>query len=960
MLIVGLGASAGGLEALEEFFSEMPGDTGMAFVVVTHLHPGRVSLMPELLGRKAAMPVTEVDGTVVVEPNRVYLAPPGRLLEILNGTLHATEPPEPPEKAPRALAIDTFFRSLAADQKERAVGIVLSGTGTDGTLGLAEIKGASGMTMAQEESSAQYTGMPHSAIGSLRVDFVLPPRAMPRQLQAYAAKALRRDRGGGGALAKESEQSLARIFLILRSRTGHDFSHYKAATIRRRIERRMNVRQIDTVADYVTFLQTTPEEIERLFKALLIGVTSFFRDPEAFAALGTLLPELVAGKPKDYVFRAWVTGCATGEEAYSIAILLRETLETLGSNLAVQIFATDLDAEAIDVARAGEYPERIAADVSPRRLERFFAKGEGIYRVKKQIREMIVFAPQDVIEDPPFTKLDLVSCRNLLIYLDGVLQQRVIPIFHYALRMGGVLFLGSAESVGVVGHLFETVDKKWKIFRRKEVPTGTYLAEFPSTRRESASEGLPEAPRRASTIPPFDVAVVQPAERAILANLAPPTVLMHERGEVVHIHGRTGQCLEPAPGPQAQANIYNMARGGLGLELAIAVRDAAARPGEEVVQRGVAVRTNGDTVRVDLRVRKLVRPDSLAGLFLVAFDRVEPVVAPAPGEAPPEMPIAGSAERMAALESELQRAREIHQSTVEELETANEELKSANEELQSTNEELQSTNEALETSKEEMQSLNEELQTVNAELQGKVEALSRVNDDMKNLLNGTDIATVFLDDDLNIKRYTEQTKRVMRLIPGDVGRPIGDLVSKISYTRLVEDAREVLRTLVFKEAEVKSEDGSWFLLRILPYRTAENFIDGLVLTFVDITRVKLLQEEARRVVAALRTSRTSVFGQGADMEYAWVFGPLFGRSSGEVVGHKDQDLLGTKDVEALAALKRRVLERKAPMRERLRLTVAGESRVYELYLAPEPGQDGQATGLTGVMTELEDGQDGSS
>jgi two-component system CheB/CheR fusion protein len=950
LLIVALGASAGGLEALEQFFAEMPPDSGMAFVVVTHLHPGRVSLMPELLQRHCSMPVVQVAESIPVEPNKVYLGPPGRKLEILNGTLHSES-----LEVTRTMLIDAFFRSLARDQKDRSIGIVLSGTGTDGTLGLKEIKGSSGMTMAQEEASARYAGMPHSAIAGVQVDFILPPQEMPKRLLAYARGVQKRVQVGAELVRdRESEENLARIFLLLRNRTKHDFSQYKAATIRRRIERRMNVHQIDTLADYVRFLQQTPQEVDRLFKELLIGVTSFFRDPEAFDALGGALTEILTEKPQDYVVRVWVTGCSTGEEAYTIAILFRETMERLGVHNGVQIFATDLDDEAIEFARVGLYPESISADVSPKRLERFFTKDENSYRVRKEVRESIVFAPQNVLEDPPFTKLDLLCCRNLLIYLDAALQQRLVPMFHYALHPGGLLFLGSSETIGSLGHLFESVDKKWKVFRRKEVPSGTYVADLPSGRRDGIGAAFagPDLTPRLPIPRTSDHAPLPAAERAILSHLVPPTVLMHERGEIVHIHGRTGLFLEPAPGSQAHANIYNMAREGLAIDLAVAVRRAAGTEGE-VIHRGARVKTNGDTKRVDLRVRKLARPDVLAGLYLVAFELTER----SPGEAVSlAAPGAGAdVTRTHDLEHELQHTRDMQQTTVEQLETANEELKSTNEELQSTNEELQSTNEELETSKEEMQSLNEELQTVNAELQGKLEQLARANDDMNNLLNGTDIATVFLDRDLNIKRFTEQTKRIMRLIPSDVGRPIGDLVSKLNYAHLVEDAREVLRTLVFKEAELRSEDGAWFLSRILPYRTGENVIDGLVLTFVDISKVKGLQEEARLVIQALRNSRTSVFGQSRDLDYTWVFGSVFGRSTGEIVGRKDHDLLSERDADTLGALKRGVLEKRSPVRERVRLTIAGESRAYDLFLAPLPGDGEEASGVTGIVTELDGG-----
>ncbi len=707
-------------------------------------------------------------------------------------------------------------------------------------------------------------------------------------------------------IEEDDADALARIFVMLRTRTGHDFTYYKSTTIRRRVDRRMNVNQIDTLADYVRFLQANPGEVDQLFKELLIGVTSFFRDPDAFDSLAkTIIPDLLANKPNDYVLRVWVTGCSTGEEAYSLAILFREAIERTKARISVQIFATDLDEEAIDCARNGVYPESIVGDVSVQRLQHFFDKEEGTYRIKKEIREMLVFAQQNVIEDPPFTKIDLLSCRNLLIYLEGKLQQRLIPMFHYALKPGGFLFLGTSESIGNFGHLFEPLDKKWKVFRRRGGAATTFVGDLSLPQAVERDAPPAQLPRKGP-----DATLVQSAERALLANLVPPAVIIHERGDIVHIHGRTGQFLEPAQGPPTHSNIYNMLREGLQLDVAVAIRQAT-KTGEEVIQQE-------------------------------------------DGKAPPlEGSASGSPERLAQLERELQYAKEVHQGTVEELETTNEELKSTNEELQSTNEELQSANEELETSKEEMQSLNEELMTVNAELQGKVEELSRINDDMKNLLNGTDIATIFLDHRLNIKRYTEQAKRVIRLIPSDVGRPIGDLVSKLRYHRLAEDAEEVMQTLVFKEAEVKSEDHV-YLMRILPYRTTDNVIDGLVVTFVDITTVKGLQEETRRMWGALQGSPTSVFGQDMELSYRWLSGTLFGPAAAEWVGKTDRDLMAAEDAEKLIVLKRSVLERDEAVRQRVRLSIGGKPSMYDVYVKPWKSATGELLGVSGVVTQVED------
>jgi two-component system CheB/CheR fusion protein len=941
-LVVGVGASAGGLAAIEEFFEEVPDDANIAFVVVTHLTPGGVSMLPELIARHSRMPVVRAREGVELLPNNIYVPSEGVTLGVLNGKLHLFEPVK---DGPRPLPIDFLFRCLAQEYRERAVGIVLSGTGTDGTNGLKEIKGVSGLTMAQDVQTARYRGMPHSASTSVELDFVLPPRELAEQLVTYTKGALPRLLNTRVESGLEAE-TMNRIFVLLRNRVGHDFSHYKATTTGRRIARRMNLQKIDSVKEYLRFVQVNPQELDQLFRELLIGVTSFFRDPDAFVALEELgFRTILKNKPDGYVLRCWVAGCSTGEEVYSIAMLLREYMENTGAHLSVQIFATDLDPESVDFARSGLYPGAITSDVSPKRLERFFVEEDGHYRIKKDVREMVVFATQDVVDDPPFTKLDLLVCRNLMIYLNSDVQRRLIPVFHYSLKSDGVLFLGSSETIGNSAALFEPLDKKWKVFKRREVPPGTYIAEVPAYGNEIGRESNVVLPVRR-----VEPGLSQVVERALLQHLVPPAVLMHQTGEIVHIQGRTGLFLEPATGPQSAPNIFNMAREGLQLELTLAVRRAASTVGE-VLHRGVRVKTNGDFTLVDLRVKQLVAPEALRGLFLVSFEAPAPIETNTQEDSS-EADGSPHPERVHVLERELLRAKEVHQTTIEQLETANEELKSANEELQSMNEELQSANEELETSKEEMQSLNEELQTVNAEPQGKVEELSRANDDMKNLLNATDIATIFLDNKLNIKRYTEQAKRVIRLIPSDISRPIGDLVSNLRYSTLTEDAREVLRTLVFKETEVQSEDGSWYLMRILPYRTTENMIDGLVVTFVNVTKVRGLQEQTQRLLSALGNSATGVSLQDRELRYEWSFGSVFGRWPNEISGRTERDLLREPDGELVGQLKRRVLETGKRAHERLRLGHDGDHKLYDIFIDVVLDTAGAPTGVTTVITEL--------
>jgi two-component system CheB/CheR fusion protein len=676
----------------------------------------------------------------------------------------------------------------------------------------------------------------------------------------------------------------------------------------------------------------------------LIGVTSFFRDPDAFEALGAHLGELIDSAGRDRGLRVWVPGCSTGEEAYSIAILLCEHMERSGHSIEAQVFATDIDPDAIEVARKGCYPVGIAHHVTPERLTRFFTIAEDMFRIKKEVRELVVFSTQNLISDPPFIKLDLLSCRNLLIYFDASIQQRLLPMFQYALRPGGLLFLGSSESVGSTVPTFEIVDKKWKLFRRAAAADGQYVSapSMPGAYGHSAGQiSVTPTIRQSLAQPP-------PIERMLLHELVPPTVIVNERGDVVHVHGRTGQFLEPAPGGQQSVSIYDMAREGLRLELSAAVRQVIAQPEPELIRRDVHVGSNGGTLLVDLRVKRVRDLDRLRNLVLITFERARPWVQGVESSSADE--VGSRHDRMLDLERELQHTKESHQGTIEELETSNEELKSTNEELQSTNEELQSANEELETSKEEMQSLNEELQTVNAELQGKIEELSRANDDMKNLLNGTDIATVFLDNELNIKRYTEQARHVIRLIHSDVGRPIGDLVSRLRYDRLVEDAHEVLRTLVFKETEVRAQDGGWYLMRILPYRTIENMIDGLVITFVDITKFKALQNSEARLTEQLRNSPTAILGQDRELRYTWVSGTVLGRKV--TVGQSDADLFPAGEAEQLIALKRSVLETGAPRRETVKLTVDGGERSFDIYLQPLRSDGEKATELASIVTDV--------
>jgi len=839
--IVGMGGSAGSLESFEQFFKNMPEDSGLAFVVVSHLDPVHKGIMPELLQRLTAMKVSQVEDGDRVQPNSVYVIPPGKDLSILHGTLQLLEPSQ---ARGFRMPIDFFFRSLAQDRGERSIGIIFSGMGTDGTMGLKAIKEQQGMVMAEDPASTKYDAMPKSAISTGLVDYVAPAKELPQKLLGYVNH-LYKAAGVLPAAPREEAQTsdpFQKVFSIVRSKTGTDFSLYKKNTTRRRIERRMAIHQITEANQYINFLQNNPGEIDLLFKEFLIGVTSFFRDNDTFEALkNEAIPQLL--KKEGDTLRVWVVGCSTGEEAYSIAIVIQECLDgpDVRKDLKVQIYATDLDKEAIDQARQGVYPQNIASDVSPERLKRFFTKQEdGRFRIKTEVREKVVFAVQNILTDAPFTKLDLLSCRNLLIYLKPDTQKKLLALFYYSLNPEGILFLGTSESIGSLTDLFTPVDSKCKIFQRSKTSIARGdMIEFPASL-------LPYRVRmhdNAAEQKGAQADITDIAQKLIIQTIAPPVVLANGDGDILYITRRTGKYLEPAVG-KANLNIHAMAREGLGPELSIAIRKALAEK-TKVEAKGLRVKTNGHWQMVNLTVTPIDQPMSIAGLLLVQFeDAQEPAEA-----ARPSKKGSRSASRLEVinqeLEKELRSAKEQLQSVIEETHSSEEELRSASEELQSTNEELQSTNEEMVTSKEELQSLNEELTTLNAELQSKNDELTETNSDMMNLLNSTQVPTIFLDNDLKIRRFTPYATRIFTLIPGDIGRPITDISSRLKYKDLVQDVGDVLQTLVSKDAQVQAVDGSWYQMRIIPYRTVDNIIDGVVITFSDVTALKKLEEALR-------------------------------------------------------------------------------------------------------------------
>ncbi|GFK93125.1 Chemotaxis protein methyltransferase Cher2 [Fundidesulfovibrio magnetotacticus] len=964
--IVGIGASAGGLAAFEAFFSGMPVETdpGMAFVLVQHLAPDHKSILTDLIRRYTRMQVFEVEDGMVVKPNCAYIIPPNRDMAFLNGTLQLLEP-----LAPRGqrLPIDFFFRSLAQDQREKAIAIVLSGTGSDGTMGVRAIKGEGGMVMAQKPESTEYDGMPRSALATGLVDFELPPAEMPAQIISYVVHAFGKPPRQVTALPLKTESTLKKIFILLRAQTSHDFSQYKPSTIHRRIERRMAVHQIDTMDGYVKCLQRTPAEVEALFRDLLIGVTNFFRDPAAFKALEEqIIPKLFAGKSPGSLIRIWSPGCSTGEEAYSLAILLQERMDDLKQSFKVQIFATDIDSQSIGTARSGLYPASISSDISEERLARFFSvEADGVaYRVNKGIRDMLVFSEQNVIKDPPFSKLDLISCRNLLIYLDGDLQKKIIPLFHYALNPGGFLFLGTSETVGEFGDLFSTLERKLKIYQRKgdvlgshRIPLGQFLppmTALDARRPLGASRGVDT-----SNLPMREL-----TEKTLLQQFDPVAALVNGQGVIFYLHGRSGQYLEQPPGEVGVVNILKNAREGLRRDLATALHKAVQT--REVVQfSGLRVKTNGDFTSVNLTIRPVMTGTggvTESPLFLVILEQSQSPANEQEGISTPQAleadGILGSTvdERITSLKQELRAKEEYLQTTNEELETSNEELKSSNEEMQSVNEELQSTNEELETSKEELQSVNEELATVNSELQTKVADLSRANNDMNNLLAGTGIATIFVDHKLHILRFTPAATQIINLILSDVGRPVRHIVSNlVGYDSLVADAQAVLDSLTPKETEVQTLEGKWYTMRIRPYRTLDNVIEGVVITFFDITEMKKSQDllaqanDQLRLAVVVRDSQDAILMLNLDggiMAWNPSAQRIFGWTKQEALSMNIRDIIPQdKREEEIKILRRISAGGEHEPYKAQRLTRDGKLVAVSILATPLIGEAGQVYAL---------------
>jgi two-component system CheB/CheR fusion protein len=840
--VVGIGASAGGLDAFKKFLAAMPRESDVALVLIPHLDPTHESLMAELLSRHTVMPVTEAEDGMQVAANRVYIIPPNKYMTISDGVLRLRGPVE---RRDAQTSIDMFLRSLAEDKQERAICVILSGTGSHGTLGLRAVKAAGGMAMVQEPKTAEYDRMPRSAIATGLADYVLPPEEMAAALVKYI-EYLRENDGKTEEKAAAAPDYLNQVLALLRARTKYDFRSYRKRMLARRIERRMGLKHLDSLPSYLAFLRENADEVKQLTQDLFISVTCFFREPEALRALESeAIAPLVRDKDPDSTLRVWVAGCATGEEAYSIAMLLLEQLASAGSNCGVQVFATDVDEGALETARMGIYPESIAADVSPERLERFFTRlDESAYQVNSQLRECITFAVQNLISDPPFSKMDLVSCRNVLIYLEADIQQRIIPLLHFALNEGGYLFLGPSETIGRQIDLFATVSKKWRIFRRIG-PNRMDRVDFPIVVR---GEPVSHSPRLADAAAVKASRLADSVQRALLEEFAPAAVVINHNCEIVYYNGPTNDYLEMPTG-EATHDLLKVARDGLRARLRSAVGRAIA-DNQAMSLSDAQVKRSGVYYPVAVTVKPLSIPRAAEGLLMVTFRDQ------AAGEPADQARAADEEPVVRQLEYELRATREDLQSTIEELESSNEELKGSNEEVMSMNEELQSANEELETSKEELQSLNEELTTVNNQLHEKVEELEGTSNDLTNLLNCTDIATVFLTTNFRVKRFTPASTRMFNLIATDIGRPISDIAQKFNDPDLFRDAERVLQELSKCDKEVPCDDGRCCMRRILPYRTVDHRIEGVVLTFTDITELKRsrteLEKEVERRTASLR------------------------------------------------------------------------------------------------------------
>lgn len=854
--IAGIGASAGGLEAFTELLKHLPDDTGMGFVLIQHLHPEHPSALTEILSRATKMPVVEIEDGMRVAPNHIYIIPPNTYLGILHGVLHLM--PRSDIKG-QNLPIDYFFRHLAEDLGSLSIGVILSGTASDGVMGLKAISAEGGITISQDRESAKYDGMPHSAIAAGCVDVILPPGKIAKELARIAHHPFVASKAKGkGEVFPESDDVLSKIFLLLRRQTGNDFTYYKPTTIQRRIRRRMLLHKLDQLDNYVHYLQDTPAEIDLLFHDLLINVTEFFRDSSTFEALAAKVFPMLKDRSADMPIRIWVPGCSTGEEPYSLAISLLEYLGDSAGNMAIQIFATDIDENAIAIARAGLYPETINQHVSPERLRRFFVRVEGgRYQISRFIREMCVFAVQNVIKDPTFSRLDLISCRNLLIYLGPVLQKKIMLLFHYAMKPGGYLLLGSAESISGSSDYYQMVDSKEKIYTKKSLATPRQI-DFGGLNIGMAPQPPRQGINASGTNSGAEFDLGRQIDKLLIDKFTPPAVAINGNMDILQFRGRTGVYLE-SPSGKATLQILKMAREDIMLELSGVVKKALSS-GAAASRQGIRIKRGDSEELLNIDVLPIEGRAAPERFFLVVFESSGPVAIeqlPKPkkelGKDIQENP------RVNELEQELAATKEYLQSVIEQQETSNEELSSANEEVQSSNEELQSINEEMETAKEELQSTNEELATVNDELGTRNQDMDQSNNDLNNIISSINIPLVILDIDQRVRRFSPQAEKLLNLIGGDVGRPFSDIKTRINVENLGATINEVIEMLHPVELEAQDEDGHWYSVRVRPYKTMDNRIDGSVIVFVNIDEMKKSLDAARHarnhaesVIAALR------------------------------------------------------------------------------------------------------------
>ncbi|MBK7543921.1 MAG: PAS domain-containing protein [Candidatus Competibacteraceae bacterium] len=947
---VAVGASAGGLEAIELFFSHMPPENDLGFIVIQHLSPDYKSLMVELLSKKTLMPVRRAEDGMLVLPNHVYLIPPKKNLTIFHGKLLLSE--QDHSKGVN-LPIDVFLRSLAEDQNEKAVAIILSGTGSDGTRGVRAIKEYGGMVMVQSEESAKFDGMPRAAIATGLADFVLPPDQMPDQLLSFAKHPYITKVERSETLLSD-EQGLTRIFAILREKCKVDFTFYKPSTVTRRIERRMTINQTDDIRDYVAFLSNRPGEVVALYRELLIGVTSFFRDQEAFDRLAQIALSEIFKNTESRESRFWVAGCSTGEEAYSLAILARETMEQLGVSRDVKIFATDIDRDAIHFAANGCFPESIAADVSPRLLAKYFYKKEDNFQIARNIREMVVFAQHNLIKDPPFTNIGLISCRNLLIYLQPILQRKVLEFFNFSLNPGGVLMLGTSETTGDMTDYFEVLDSKWKLYRSKgrlkPLSDATHLLSVTDTRARNLRGQF--ATVRRSVRLSEEERVLERLLDAITQAYIPLAITVNAQLEVLHVLGDAGNYFK-LPSGKVVNDISKMAARELAVPLATGIQKVF-RQRQELRFSNIRLSQESGVRVVDLRIRLLPEKkgqESLVVVFIEEVKKDESLEADADIQSYDLSKVAE--ERLRDLEHDLQFTRENLQATIEELETSNEELQATNEELLASNEELQSTN-------EELQSTNEELFTVNTEYQSKMIELTELNNDVENLLGATRFGLLLLDENLEIRRFSPEVAHVFKLLNSDVGRPITHISHYLTNGDPVRMVQEVQATSQPLEQEVRTQKGRWYLLRAVPYTVGPKSFSGIVLSFADVTRFKELQLELVEREAILKqTTRLAKAGSWrfilAGGEYRWseeVF-RLYGVESGQQPSVEENiNFCVPEQRPAITDAFRRACHEGVPYDLVLDIVTANDRRRRVRATGWPVVRDGQVIEVSGVFQEL--------